>query len=125
MTYIKQSPNSFVARKMEADLNTKDTLNSFLDAEPIDFVAMDILGPLSKTVQGNQCAVVITDKYSKLTWAIPTSKTSSNHMTNVFLELLEQWILVIGIPSYFSWTMDSNLSVFLFFKYVPTLVLNA
>lgn len=47
---------------------------------------MDILGPLPRTKQGNQSVVVMTDRYAKLTSAIPTSKTNGNTVAYIFLE---------------------------------------
>lgn len=78
-------------------LRHKRRLQLFMAVGPLDVVAMDILGPLLKTQQGNQYIVMITDKYSKLTRAIPNSKILSTHMSNIFLD---HWIIPFGIPSY-------------------------
>lgn len=64
---------------------------------PLIFVAMDILGPLPETTSGNQYVVVLTDCYSKLIQAIPTSKKASAHIANIFLD---QLIILYGIPSF-------------------------
>lgn len=50
---------------------------------PLKFVAIDILGPLPRTRNENQYVIVMTDKYSKLTRAMQTGKTSSSHFGNV------------------------------------------
>ena len=64
---------------------------------PLEFVAMDILGPLPKTKQGNQFVVVLTDRYSKLTRAIPTGKTTATTVATIFVD---HWVIPYGIPNY-------------------------
>ena len=44
--------------------NRKD-LQLFPVAGPLEFVAMDLLGPLPKTAHGNQHVSVITDRFSQ------------------------------------------------------------
>lgn len=56
---------------------------------------MGILGPLSNTANGNQYVIVVTDCYSKLTWAIPSPKTTSTHIANI---ILDHWIIPHGTP---------------------------
>lgn len=41
---------------------------------PLQFVMMEILGPLQKTNDGNQLLIVVTDKYSKLTRTLSNAK---------------------------------------------------
>jgi Integrase zinc binding domain len=38
---------------------------------PLEFVSMDILGPLPKTEYGNRSLLVISDRFSKLTRTVP------------------------------------------------------
>lgn len=40
-------------------------------------MGINILGPLPKTTQGTQFVVVMTDRYTKLTKATPTTKMSA------------------------------------------------
>lgn len=65
---------------------------------PLEFVAMNILVSLPKTTQGNYYVHVITDRYSKFSVAIPTSKMTSSHRANLFLDY---WIVSFAIPPYF------------------------
>ena len=62
---------------------------------PLQDVAMDLLGPLPKTRLGNQYVLVITDRFSKLTRAIPMAKTTAPFIAAVFLN---NWIMPYGIP---------------------------
>lgn len=66
-------------------------------SEPLDFVAMNILGQLPRTASGKQHVVVIMDRYSKLTRAISKAKTTATHDTNVFFD---HWVVPYDIPKY-------------------------
>lgn len=92
----------------------KSPLQLFPSSEPLDFVGMDILGLLLKTASRNQYAVVITDCYLKRTRAISSSKTTSTHLANIFLD---QWIIAYSIPSFI---LSDNGSQLLF-KFFETL----
>lgn len=46
----------------------------------LEFIAMDILGPLPTTKTGKQFVVVITDRYKKLTRAAPVVESFCNEM---------------------------------------------
>lgn len=93
---MKRSPIALAVQKIEWELNTKRDLQLFPAAETLDFAAMSILRPLSKTAQGNQFVLVITDRNFKLTRSISTLKKSSTRMENVFHKV---WIIPIRIPS--------------------------
>lgn len=58
-----------------------------LPSKTLDFVALDILGPLPKAKSRIQYVVVVTYRYSKLTRVISSSKTASTHIANTFLDL--------------------------------------
>lgn len=52
----------------------------------IEFAAFNILGPLEKAKEGNRFIVLMTDRCSKLTRAIPVPKITASHTAVVFLE---------------------------------------
>ena len=58
----------------------------FPAAGPLEFVAMDLLGPLPKTTHRNQHFLVITDRFSKLTRCIPLRTTTASVVANAFLD---------------------------------------
>ncbi|CDF38306.1 unnamed protein product [Chondrus crispus] len=76
--------------------NQKD-LRLFPAAGPMEFVAMDLLGPLPKTAHGNQHVLVITDRFSKLTHSIPLRTTTASVVASAFLD---NWVYVYGAPRY-------------------------
>lgn len=61
----------------------------------LDFVAIDILGPLSKAKARNQFVVVMIDKCTRLTKVIPATETTPRQVANNFFN---DWIILYGIP---------------------------
>lgn len=59
---------------------------------------MGILERLSKTKQANLFAFVMTDRFSKLTKAIPSTKNIATTVAHIFAE---HWVANYGIPSKF------------------------
>lgn len=78
-------------------LKNKLHLQLFPATGPLEFVALDLLGPLPRTNKGNQYVDVITGRYSKLTRAIPTGHVTS---TNVAYIVFNDWVIPYGIPTY-------------------------
>ncbi|CDF40922.1 unnamed protein product [Chondrus crispus] len=72
-------------------------LKLFPAAGPLDFVAMDLLGPLLKTAHGNRHVLVMTDRFTKLTRSIPLRTTTASVVANAFLD---NWVYVYGAPRY-------------------------
>lgn len=64
---------------------------------PLEFVAINILDPLPKTLQENQYMLVITYRYSNLTRAKTRSKTTVSHVANM---LLDHWTVLFRIFNY-------------------------
>lgn len=52
----------------------------------LSFVATDILSPSQKTKSRKHSVIVITDRFFKLTWAIPTRKTTVTNVAEMFLD---------------------------------------
>ena len=72
-------------------------LKLFPAAGPLEFVAMDLLGPLPKTTHGNRHVLVMTDRFTKLTRSIPLRTTTASVVASAFLD---HWVYPYGAPRY-------------------------
>jgi transposase InsO family protein len=64
---------------------------------PLEFVAMDILGPLPKTEHGNRFLLVISDRFSKLTRTVPLRTITALVVAKAFCDA---WVFSYGPPRY-------------------------
>ena len=70
----------------------------FTISAPLEFVAIDILGPLNPASQdGNKFVLVITDIFSKLTRTIPVRTITA---LKVAKEFVQRWICAYDPPKY-------------------------
>jgi transposase InsO family protein len=83
------------ARKRLTTQRRTAHIKLFPPSEPLEFVAMDILGPLPETKRGNRYLLVIVDRFTKLTRTVPLSTTVASEVARVFVE---QWYCVYGPP---------------------------
>jgi transposase InsO family protein len=67
----------------------------FPSEQPLDFVAIDILGPLTKTIKGHQYILVIADRFSKLVRTIPLTTITTFTVASA---LYHHWVFVYGAP---------------------------
>ena len=65
---------------------------------PLEFVAIDILGPLKPAAQdGSKFVLVMTDRFSKLTRALPLRSITALKVAKAFVQ---HWICSYGPPQY-------------------------
>lgn len=64
---------------------------------PLEFVAMDLFGPLKKTARGNTSILFITDRFTKMTRCIPLRNTTAATVAAAFLEY---WVYAYGAAQY-------------------------
>ena len=83
------------ARERIQGVKRSSFLKLFPATAPLQDIAIDILGPLVKANSGCEYLPVITDRYSKLTRAIPMSKISGYTAAKAFCD---NWIFVYGPP---------------------------
>ena len=72
------------------------TLKLFPASGPLEFVAIDILGPLIRTSRGNRFLLVISDRFSKLTRTVPMSRVTEAAVAKAFTT---HWAFTYGPPS--------------------------
>ncbi|CAN8064065.1 unnamed protein product [Agarophyton chilense] len=72
----------------------------FPAAGPLEFVAIDLIGPLSKNKNGYQHILVITDRFSKLTRAIPLKGYEFNYAGDRVPQQLGLPVWCTTVPTY-------------------------
>jgi Integrase zinc binding domain/Integrase core domain len=86
----------FCARK---ELKGKRRSTKFLKllppSGPLEFISIDILGPLLKTKSGHQYLVINSDRFSKLTRAVPVRNVTAE---TVEIAFFNEWRSLYGIP---------------------------
>jgi len=65
--------------------------------KPLEFIAMDLLGPFPATESGSTNILVITDRFSKLAQVTPLSSTTAPAVANAFIE---HWVIPYGLPAF-------------------------
>jgi transposase InsO family protein len=85
------------AKNRVKERNRTSFLKLFPASEPLEYVSIDILGPLPKTDHGNRFLLVLTDRFSKLTRTVPLRTTSAFVVAKAFCD---HWVFVYGPPRY-------------------------
>jgi len=71
-------------------------LKTFPPTEPLTDLCMDLLGPLPRTAAGNEHLLVIVDRFSKMTRAIPLERIDAESIAAAFLDY---WVAAYGPPA--------------------------
>lgn len=69
-------------------------LHLFPASGPLEFIAVDILGPLLKTLNFIPAVLVVTDRYPKLIRALPTSRKTASQIASPSINI---WTVPFGI----------------------------
>lgn len=67
----------------------------FLAKQPLELVAVDLLGQLPKTKAGNCFILVMADQFTNLTQVVPLKRTSG---LDVAKEFESHWVFKYGAP---------------------------
>jgi transposase InsO family protein len=70
-------------------------LKLFPASAPLEYVAINIHGPLPKTSHGNRFLLVMTDRFSKLTRTVPLRTTTALVCARAFCD---HWVYAYGAP---------------------------
>jgi len=74
---------------------TQKPMKLFTATKPLDFIAMDLLGPFQPTKNGSTDILVITDRFSKLAQVTPLTSTTAPAVANAFID---NWVIPYGLP---------------------------
>jgi transposase InsO family protein len=83
------------AKRLKRGPKRSVPLTIFPPDRPLEFVALDILGPLPQTPRGHRFVLCITDRFSKMSIAVAIPDQTAS---TVARELVDRWIAVFGIP---------------------------
>jgi transposase InsO family protein len=83
------------ARNRIKERNKTSYLKLFPASSPLEYVSIDLLGPLPKTAHGNRFLLVMTDRFSKLTRTVPLRSTTAYVVAKVFCD---HWVFTYGPP---------------------------
>jgi len=71
------------------------TMKQFPALDPFSGLAMDLLGPLTTSRGGHKHVLVICDRFTKLTRAIPYRDATALTVSSAFIDT---WVAAYGIP---------------------------
>ena len=71
-------------------------LHLFPAQKPLEFVAIDILGPLPRSSSGNRYLLAITDRFSKMVQTAPLRSITADAVGKAFCEA---WVFKFGPPA--------------------------
>jgi len=71
-------------------------LKTLPPTEPLTDLCIDLLGPLPRTAAGNEHLLVIVDRFSKMSRAIPLQRIDAETIAAAFLD---NWVAAYGPPA--------------------------
>ena len=80
----------------------RNFLKLFPARAPLEFLAIDILGELIKTLRGNCYMLVISGRFSKLVRTVPLKKVTASEVAKAFVH---HWMFPYGAPI---WLLSEN-----------------
>jgi transposase InsO family protein len=93
----KRSVSTLCAKNRFTERKRTSFLKLFPADGPLEFVDMDILGPLPKTEHGNRFLLVISDRFSKLIRTVPLRFITALIVAKAFCGA---WLFSYGHPRY-------------------------
>ena len=76
-------------------IRKSNPMKLFPATEPLESVAMDLLGPLPPSKSGNRHILVMTDRFTKLTQVVPMRKITADKVASAFCV---HWVYKYGTP---------------------------
>jgi hypothetical protein len=94
----RNRPTLYSVREEPRDREEEDQLSKLFPASgSLEFVAMDIFGPLPKMENENHFLLVISDRFSKLTRTVPLRTITALRVAKA---LCDAWVFSYGPPRY-------------------------
>jgi Integrase zinc binding domain/Integrase core domain len=84
-----------IAKRLKRGPKSSVPLTIFPPIRPLEFIAIDVLGPLPTTIRGNRFMFCITDRFSKMSVAVPLKEQTASVVAQT---LVDRCIAVFGIP---------------------------
>jgi transposase InsO family protein len=94
LSMVRRCPSCAALRLKRGPKRTYP-LTIFPPDRPLEFVALDVLGPLPKTSRGNQYVLCICDRFSKMSVAVAMPDQTAS---TVAREFVDRWVSLFGIP---------------------------
>jgi len=91
--HVKQCPAC--AKNRLSEIRHTSTMKLFPALEPFSGLEMDLLGPLTTSRGGHKHVLVICDRFTKLTRAIPLRDATALTVSSAFIDT---WVAAYGIP---------------------------
>jgi hypothetical protein len=104
---VRRCPNC-AAKRLKRGPKRSVPLTIFPPDRPLEFFSMDVLGPLPITARGNRFVLCLTDRFSKMSIAVPMANQTASTVAQA---LVDHWIAVFGIPLTILLTMALRLLV--------------
>jgi transposase InsO family protein len=92
--FVRRCP-SCAARQLKRGPKRSTPLNVFPPDGPLEFVAMDILGPFPVSQTGSRYILVISDRFSKLSVTVPLPNQTATTVSQAFVD---SWLVYYGVP---------------------------
>jgi transposase InsO family protein len=93
-TFVRRCPTC-AARHLKRGPRRSTPLTVFPPNGALEFISMDVLGPLPTSRRGNRYILVMTDRFSKLTVAVPMADQTASSVAQAFVD---RWLACYGIP---------------------------
>ena len=91
---VRSCPNC-AAQRLKRGPKRSTPLRIFPPDNPLEFLAMDVLGALPATARGNRFVLCITDRFTKMSVAIAVPDQTASTVAQAFVD---RWICVFGMP---------------------------
>jgi Integrase core domain len=91
---VRRCP-SCSAQRLKRGPKRSVPLTVFPPDRPLEFLAIDVLGPLPSTPRKNRYVLCITDRFTKLSVAVAMPDQTASTIAR---ELVDRWIAIFGIP---------------------------